>query len=75
METWTKQDTIYDGHIFRVSAGEVSLEDGTVAQREIVEHPGGVGIIPSGVRTNRGSAKSRLSLPRAIEIVGWLRPR
>ena len=46
METWTQQQTIYTGKIFRVSAGKVALEDGTLAQREIVEHPGGVGIIP-----------------------------
>ena len=46
METWTSQQTIYDGHIFRVRTGEVVLEDGTPARREIVEHPGGVGVIP-----------------------------
>lgn len=46
MEKWTQEKLIYDGDVFRVRAGEVVLEDGTIARREIIEHPGGVGIIP-----------------------------
>jgi len=46
METWTHDRIVYDGDVFRVRAGEVVLEDGTPARREIIEHPGGVGVIP-----------------------------
>lgn len=46
MEKWTNDKVIYDGHVFRVRTGEVILEDGTVAQREVIEHSGGVGVIP-----------------------------
>lgn len=46
METWLNRQTLYSGKIFKVHAGEATLEDGTVAQREMVEHPGGVGVIP-----------------------------
>lgn len=46
MEKWTRNEVIYDGDVFRVRAGEVVLDDGTVARREVIEHPGGVGIIP-----------------------------
>lgn len=46
MEKWTQDKVIYDGHIFRVRTGEVVLEDGTLARREVIEHPGGVGVIP-----------------------------
>lgn len=46
MEKWTSDEVIYDGQVFRVRTGEVVLEDGTAAQREVIEHPGGVGVIP-----------------------------
>ncbi len=46
MEQWKNIDTVYNGTVFRVKTGEVTLDDGTVAQREIVEHPGGVGVVP-----------------------------
>lgn len=46
METWKKIDTVYSGTVFCVKTGEVALEDGTLAQREVVEHPGGVGVVP-----------------------------
>lgn len=46
MEQWKSTDTVYDGTVFRVKTGTVTLDDGTTAQREIVEHPGGVGVVP-----------------------------
>lgn len=46
MEHWTNDRIIYEGDVFRVRAGEVVLEDGTPARREVIEHPGGVGMIP-----------------------------
>lgn len=46
MENWIEKRKIYEGAIFDVSAGPARLDDGTVAHREVVEHGGGVGIVP-----------------------------
>jgi len=46
MEHWTTPETIFQGRIFRVVAGGVSLDDGTAVYREVVEHPGGVCVLP-----------------------------
>lgn len=43
-ETPVSQKTVYDGHIIKVRLDEAELPDGTRAPREVVEHPGGVGI-------------------------------
>lgn len=45
METWTSSEILYDGKIVRLKVGEVSLDDGTPARREVVEHPGGVCVV------------------------------
>lgn len=36
---------IFNGKIIRVSVDEVELPNGDIAEREIVNHPGGVGIV------------------------------
>jgi ADP-ribose diphosphatase len=46
MERWTESEYLHKGNIFSVKVGSVRLEDGTIATREVVEHPGGVAIIP-----------------------------
>jgi len=46
METWLSSKQLYSGKIVGLRVGEVRLADGTVAPREVVEHPGGVGIVP-----------------------------
>jgi len=46
VETWLDRQTIYNGKVFNVYSGTATLEDGTIAQREMVEHGGGVGVIP-----------------------------
>lgn len=46
METWQQSEIIYEGAVVRLRCGEVHLDDGTPAQREVVEHPGGVCVIP-----------------------------
>jgi ADP-ribose pyrophosphatase len=46
MECWTTPETTFQGRIFRVVAGGVALNDGTPAYREVVEHPGGVCVLP-----------------------------
>ena len=46
METWENDEVIYDGRIIRLRTGEVKLDDGTLAPREVVDHPGGVAVVP-----------------------------
>lgn len=46
METWTDSKILFDGKVVRLRVGEVVLDDGTVAYREVVEHPGGVCVLP-----------------------------
>lgn len=46
METWTNSEVLFDGKVVRLRTGEVALDDGTKAYREVVEHPGGVCVIP-----------------------------
>jgi ADP-ribose pyrophosphatase len=45
METWTSSEIIYEGKIVRLRVGDVRLDDGTAARREVVEHPGGVCVV------------------------------
>jgi ADP-ribose pyrophosphatase len=46
MEKWIKQEEIHKGKIFSLWGGQVSLDNGEVAVREYMRHPGGVGIVP-----------------------------
>ncbi len=46
MEQWIEAEQIYEGRIFSVRVGRARLADGVIAPREVVEHPGGVGIVP-----------------------------
>ncbi len=46
MEQWTESKRVFEGRIFNVRAGQARLADGVLAPREVVEHPGGVGIVP-----------------------------
>ena len=43
-ETTVKETTVYDGHIIKVRLDEAKLPNGETAPREVVVHPGGVGI-------------------------------
>ena len=47
-EKTVKQTTVYDGHIIKVRLDEAELPDGSHAPREVVVHPGGVGIALEG---------------------------
>lgn len=38
------EQEVFDGKIIRVHVDEVELENGSTAQREVVEHPGGVSV-------------------------------
>lgn len=46
METWVNSRVVYDGKLVKLRAGEVRIDDGRLALREVVEHPGGVCVIP-----------------------------
>lgn len=43
-ETMHRQELVYNGIIVNVRRDQVTLSDGTDAQREVVEHPGGVAV-------------------------------
>lgn len=46
METWIDSELQYSGRIVSLRTGTIRLADGSEAFREIVEHPGGVGVVP-----------------------------
>lgn len=46
METWIKSKLQYQGRIFSLRVGDVHTYTGETAKREIIEHSGGVAIIP-----------------------------
>lgn len=46
METWADSKIVYDGTVIRLRVGEVTLDNGDRAHREVVEHDGGVCVIP-----------------------------
>lgn len=47
MERWVSSETVYSGKIIVLRTGTVRLDDGVEAFREVVEHPGAVGVLPS----------------------------
>lgn len=46
METWLDPTVRFQGTIFTVRAGSIQLDTGETAYREVVEHPGGVCVLP-----------------------------
>ncbi len=46
METWVSPELKFEGRIFTVRAGGVVLDDGASAYREVIDHPGGVCVLP-----------------------------
>lgn len=40
------QESVFRGEIFKVRVDAVALPDGSVTQREIVEHPGAIAVLP-----------------------------
>jgi ADP-ribose pyrophosphatase len=46
METWIDNQIVYKGKIVSLRTGTVRLDNGDTAKREVVEHQGGVAIIP-----------------------------
>jgi ADP-ribose pyrophosphatase len=46
METWLDRKRVFEGKAVSMSAGHVRMDNGTVAAREVLEHPGGVAVVP-----------------------------
>lgn len=46
MEKWIRQERPFTGQIFSLVVGEVALDDGRTAAREVIEHNGGVAVVP-----------------------------
>jgi len=46
LETWIDRKWVFEGKVISLSAGQVRMDDATVAVREVVEHPGGVAVVP-----------------------------
>jgi len=46
MEIWKDNEVLYDGKVVRLRVGDVVLDHGGLARREVVEHPGGVCVVP-----------------------------
>lgn len=46
MEIWQESECVFSGKVVSLRRGTVRLDDGMEAYREVVEHPGGVCILP-----------------------------
>ncbi len=46
MEIWKDSSILFDGRVVKLRVGQVTLDDDSLAHREVVEHPGGVCILP-----------------------------
>jgi ADP-ribose pyrophosphatase len=46
MEIWKDSSILYDGRVVKLRVGQVTLDDDSLAHREVIEHPGGVCILP-----------------------------
>lgn len=46
LETKISSQQLYDGRIVQLFRDQVALPDGSPAVREVIRHPGGVGILP-----------------------------
>lgn len=46
METWTDSKIYFQGRIFSLRVGNVETHTGQLARREVIEHSGGVAVVP-----------------------------
>ena len=46
LEKWIHNRTLYEGPIIRLRVGEVEIDDGSHHGREVVDHNGGVAVVP-----------------------------
>jgi ADP-ribose pyrophosphatase len=67
METWISSKRLYRGKVLSLRVGNVRLDDGGVATREVIEHPGGVAVVP--VRDGKVTLISEFRIAIGREIV------
>lgn len=46
MEIWEESQILFEGKVVRLRVGTVRLDNGALADREVIEHPGGVCVVP-----------------------------
>ena len=77
-ETMLDRQDIFQGRIISLHVDKVSLPDGTITHREIVDHPGGVGIlaldehgcVPVVTQYRYAFARSMLEIPAGKREAG-----
>ena len=65
-ERTLSQETLFDGRIFRVERHQVELPDGQVSVRDVIRHPGAVGVV---ARTPGGRFVMVRQYRKAIEAL------
>lgn len=65
-EHWVSKNAAFSGKIVNVVTGEVELPDGNRAYREVVEHHGGVAVVPLVGENVILIRQFRIALERAI---------
>jgi ADP-ribose pyrophosphatase len=45
-EVWLNSIYKHKGKVFSLRTGDVRLDDGQIVQRDVIEHPGGVAVVP-----------------------------
>jgi ADP-ribose pyrophosphatase len=66
MEIWEDNELTYQGRLVNLRTGHVRLDNGRRAFREVVEHPGGVCVIPYEQREVILIRQFRIALDRVI---------
>ena len=66
METWIDGEQEYKGKFLSLRIGRVRLGDGSIATREVIEHPGSVAIVPVRGDTLLLVRQFRISVGREI---------
>lgn len=66
METWIDSEQKYEGRIVSLRVGNVRLDNGSIARREVVEHSGGAAIVPVKDKTVILVRQFRISVGREI---------
>jgi len=66
METWINSECIYIGKIVSVRIGNVRLDNGSIARREVVEHSGGVAVVPVKDKAVLLARQFRISIGREV---------
>jgi len=46
MEIWNERIKVFEGNVFDVETGTVTIRNGQEARRDLIVHPGAVGVVP-----------------------------